>query len=115
MWMGSGQQGGERKEKMNRRKVTANGNQLHCVALKLPFSAHPQSHFHPWGWWGTHQCRGSLGGLNWPCRNPQGKGKQGLLHWGHGCGRGTVSRVCSQPRPCRTPPGRLGGKMGQRH
>lgn len=62
VWMGSGPEAGEWREKMNRRKVTANVNQPHCVALSLPFSACPPVPFPPLGLVGDSPVQGASGG-----------------------------------------------------
>ena len=92
--------------------VTANANQPPGVPSGSPSPGPTASRFHPWVGWGTHQCRGFLGGLNWPGRSLPGRGTQGPQDPGHGCGQGMVSRGHSQPRLCRTPEGRLRGRGG---
>lgn len=75
--------------------------------LKAPL----QPCFYLWGRWGTHQCRGPLGGRNWPGRSPQGRGTWGPQGRRRGCGQGTVSRGHSQTMPCRNPQGKLRNRV----
>lgn len=104
----TGEEVGEEAKDIGEREVTADAQPPHLPPLGSPSSRPTPCPVSTSGIdGGTYQCKGPVGGQNWPERNPQGRDKWGLRAQRHGCGQGTGSRGCSQPRPCRTPLGRL--------
>lgn len=117
-WVGSGSEGeGDAGQAGRTARTQERGSHCQCkpappAALKgALFWPRAQSGFYLLGGCVTHQCRGPLGGLNWPGRSPRGRGRRRLQSQRPGCGPGRASRGCSQPEPCRTPWGKLRSRV----